>query len=331
MKNWIHSETKSGDIVLFTKVELFRNLKGQKFVKYISEEEARNIAEKVYNKLSSKDEKLNFLKSWESSKNELNYYKDKEIASDKLIERKNKSAIIINEDETLSIILNEEEHIKIQGITAGFEIEETYKIVNAVDDLISKDFSYEFDKEYGYLTSNIKNLGTGLNISMVVHLPALKANNRIKDVKESLKDDKVSVEELYKDSNLYVVKNKVTLGMSEEQILEGFKEAVYYLIKEEKRNRDNIILEKSIYLKDKVYRAYGILTYAKMIGEDESLKLLSDIRMGVEMSILDISKALINEAFIKSRNSSIQRDLKEILSKEELDYERAKIIDEIFS
>ena len=87
------------------------------------------------------------------------------IASDKLIERRNKSAIIINEDETLSIILNEEEHIKIQGITAGFEIEETYKIVNAVDDLISKDFSYEFDKEYGYLTSNVK-----------------KSRNRVKDI-----------------------------------------------------------------------------------------------------------------------------------------------------
>ena len=99
MKNWIHSETKSGDIVLFTKIELLRNLKGQKFVKYISEEEARNIAEKIYNKLSSKNEKLHFLKSWESSKNELNYYKDKEIASDKLIERRNKSSIIINEEE----------------------------------------------------------------------------------------------------------------------------------------------------------------------------------------------------------------------------------------
>ena len=194
-----------------------------------------------------------------------------------------------------------------------------------------KYFPYEFDNKYGYLTSSIKNLGTGLKVSMLVHLPALKSNNRLKDVQESLKNDSISIEELYKDANLYIIQNNVTLGMSEEQILESFKEAVYYVIKEEKRNRDDIISEKNIYLQDKVNRAYGILTYAKLISEEESLKLLSDIRMGIEMSILDISKALINEAFIKSRNSSIQRDLKEILSKEELDYERAKIISKIFS
>lgn len=331
MKNWIHSETKSGDIVLFTKIELLRNLKGVKFVKNIDQNEARTMAQNIYNKLSSSVENLLFLKSWEISKNELNYYKDKEIASDKLIETKNKSAIITSGDETLSILVNEHEHIKIQGITAGFEIEQTYEAANDVDNLILKYFPYEFDNKYGYLTSSIKNLGTGLKVSMLVHLPALKSNNRLKDVQESLKNDSISIEELYKDANLYIIQNNVTLGMSEEQILESFKEAVYYVIKEEKRNRDDIISEKNIYLQDKVNRAYGILTYAKLISEEESLKLLSDIRMGIEMSILDISKALINEAFIKSRNSSIQRDLKEILSKEELDYERAKIISKIFS
>lgn len=330
MKNWIHSDINKGDIVVLGKVELLRNIKGKKFVNAIEKQEARQIVSDVYDNLKEYDNNFIISKSWENSQNELKHYKDKEIVTDMFINQRDKSAFIVNDDETLSILVNEEEHIKIQGVSSGCDFDDIYERVNKIDDSIQQHMKFEFSKQYGYLTCDIKNLGTGVRVQCLVHLPALKISEKINDIKNNLRGNKIIFVENYKDSSIYRLSSSITLGVSEEKILKDFKQSVSYIIKEETNEREKLLSERRIELEDRVNRSLGILSYARILSARESINLLSDIRTGIELSILDIDSHLVNKAFIETRDSSIQRSLKEILSKDELDYERAKITRDIF-
>lgn len=329
MKNWIHSKENQDDIILSSKVQLSRNIKGKRFSLAMLKEEAREIPDEIFSKMDGNTDNFRIIKSWESSQNELRYYKDREITTSKFIDQRDKSAFLLNNNETLSILINEEDHIKIQGVTVGSELDEAYKKVNDLDDYINQFIDYEFSKKYGYLTSSIENLGTGLRLSALVHLPAIKLENKIDNLKNTLSAQKINCVEVYKEANLFRITNKITIGVTEKELIDKFNDAITYIKGQENINMQKLLTEKRMKVEDKILRSYGLLSYAKVIDSVESLKLLSDMRMGIQMDILDIDESLLNEAFVSSRDASIQRSLREILSKEELDYKRAQVIREI--
>lgn len=332
MKNWIHSETNNSDIIVASKVSLSRNLKDIKFVKMLKEEVARDMVYDIYDKAIGyeKLQEAELIKSWETHEYDLKGYIDKQFVSKSFVDRRAESALISNKDETLQVAINEEDHLKIQSINAGFNLEDSFEEVDKLDDYLEEKFSYEFSEEYGYLTSSIDKLGTGMKASIILHLPMLSINKKIETI---LKDAKksVSVTPIFKDGRVYEVSNCTTLGMKEEEILENIKDQVYKLIREEKRAREVLMTGDILKLEDKIYRSLGILKNARIITIKESLELLSNVRLGVEMSLLNLNKGIINRALIESRDSMIQGKLKEILTKEELDSKRAEVIRNILS
>lgn len=330
MRNWIKSETDKLDIILLSRVSLSRNIKDNKFIRMLNEDKARSIVENVCDTLNDYDEfkELSVIKSWESNEYDLKGCVDKQIAGKSFIDKKGKSAVAFNNDESLIVSINEEDHIKIQGITAGFDLDECYVEVDKLDNYIGDKLSYEFNNEYGYLTSSMSNLGTGMRASIIMHLPMLSINKKIDGIKEEIKGD-IIIKPVFNEGRLYEISNNITLGIKEEDILQDVKKYAADIIKSEKGCRELLMSSDIARLEDKVFRALGILRNARIITGKESLELLSNVRLGIEMSILDINKSVINKALIDSRDSIIQGNLKEILTKERLDHIRAEIIRKI--
>ena len=329
MINWI--KNNESNIVLSTKVSLSRNLKRYPFPHKCSNDEGKDIVEKIYNVLSKykeQDLKLNYLTNIE----ELDKLKliSKRIVSDNV---RDSSAVIINEEETISLIINEEDHIKIQCITGGFNIEEPYYCCNDIDNLIEDTYDYAYESKYGYLTSSPMNLGTGMKVSVVMHLPALVMRKQIHSIEESINKIGVGLKGVYLnelESNLYEVHNKITLGLTEEEIIANLKAVVEEICSKELSCREKLKEKLRYELEDKIYRALGILNSAVIISFKESLKLLSYVRNGIELGMIEnITIEKINEILLDIEPSIIRYKYKEQLKEKPEGFIRAMIIKDL--
>ena len=336
MENWIKYKSNPEDIIVNSSVKLLRNFKNQKFINKQNIEEAKENIDNVYKLFSAEftNEAPQLIKIWEQNSNDIEEYVEKKLISKKLLERKDKGAFIINNENTISIMLNEEDHIAIKCISGGLDLNNEYEFAMKVEDTLSKKYIYSFSETFGYLTMNPNNVGTGLIVSAVIHLPILTYNKKIDEISKNLYQEGILLEAIYKEDskcygNLYSIKNKTTLGKKEEDILLKMQKYIFELVKEEKKAREEILVKNEIDFEDRIYRSYGILKYARKLTSQESLQLISDVRLGIELKLIDIDKKIINEITINSRNSSITRKMninKEIIN---LDIERCKIIREL--
>lgn len=329
MINWINNN--KSNIVLSTKVSLSRNFKKYPFPHKCSEDEAKDIAEKIYNVvLGYKEETLNLISL--SNAKELDKLEliNKRIISENI---KESSAVIINEEETISLMINEEDHIKIQCITGGFDIEEPYNKCNDIDDLIEDTYDYAYENKYGYLTSSPMNLGTGMKVSVVMHLPALVMKKQIHSIEESISKIGVAIKEFYlneSESNLYEVYNKTTLGLTEEDIIANLKAVVEEIYSKELSCREKLKEKLKYELEDKICRALGILNSAVLISFKEALKLLSYVRNGIEMGIItNIPIEKINKLLLEIDSSIIMYKYKDQLEEKSEGFIRAKVIKDL--
>lgn len=336
MDNWITApKGDNEDLVISSRVRLARNLAKVPFPHKLSEEESRKLIELVdkvfYEDDCTKNEfTTNYL--WEKSENEREMFLEKHLISKNLIENSNKSAFILNKNETVSVMLNEEDHIRIQCITSGLNLEEVYNVSDNIDNLLEENLEYAFDERLGYLTTCPTNLGTGLRMSVMLHLPAISLNNQINGLLNALSQVGMTVRGLYGEGskalgNIYQISNQVTLGRSEEEIMINLKALVSQVINEEKLARENLIKNSRHELEDRIYRSLGILRYAELLSSNECLKLLSYVRLGVEMGIIkDISKVTLNSLLVEIQPATIQQNHDKILSNRERDFDRAKLV-----
>ena len=333
MKNWMCSELVPENIIVCSKVSLRRNFKESFFDNKLSIEDGRENINKVYNAL--KDD-LNFnnlkiVRLWEEENHTLNMYKDKSIISSELIENIEKAGVVFTEDGSLSILVNEEDNLRIQYISSGFSLKKAYKFANMADDIIEEHYSYAFHPKYGYLTTDLNNVGTGLKASVIVHLPAMTMKKEIKKLTQDLEDEGVSIEAVYKDKkgeygNLYEISSKKTLGISEEEILNALEKVIFNIVIKERKQREILQIQYKYEVEDKIFRAYGILKEARILSSTEALELLSNVMFGVEMSLIDINKDLLYRLIIESRDSVIKERFGGVLSKKEIEIERAVMI-----
>ena len=181
MRNWILNEVNKDDIVLNSRVRLARNIQEMQFPEKISFIEGRKNGKTVYNALKSQvqDESIILHDMWDEKQEAFNEYVEKYLISDELVKNANKGSFILNRTETVSIMINENDHIKIQCINSGFNLNEALEYAVAIDDMIEQTVNYAFDEQLGYLTSNINDVGTGLKASVMIHLPALTMNKEI--------------------------------------------------------------------------------------------------------------------------------------------------------
>ena len=237
---------------------------------------------------------------------------------------------MISKDEQMSIMLMEEDHIRIQVILSGNKLFEAYKTATRVDDVIDENTQYAFDAEFGYLTSCPTNTGTGMRASVMMHLPALTMTDNIQKVISSASNLGIALRGLYGEGSkaygsLYQISNQVTVGSSEEDIIQRVENITNQIVKLEKEARQKLLENNKTYIEDRIFRAYGILKYARQISSKEAKTLISDVLMGKSMGIINTDQNL-TELMIMTEPASIELFEKSTLTPTERDIKRANII-----
>lgn len=336
ISNWIASSADVKDMVIESSVSLSRNFNNYLFVDKMNTEDARNLVDTILCILCSKDidEEFTIIKLWECSDYRLKALLDRNIITEKLLKRKDKSAVIINKRKTLSININEEDHIRIQCNVKELSLMDIYEYANKIDNYIEEDMTYSFSEELGYLTSSISNVGTGLKATVILHLPAISLSEEIPSVTKELNSAGMNVESFYREGakdkgNIYAISNEVTLGIGEEEIIKSLEKIVSYVSDEENKFRDAFSKKYKYELEDRVFRAYGILKNAKLLREKEMFDLLSYVRLGSEISLLNLNKSELDMLLIETRDSVIQNNYERKLNDTELNLVRASIVKQV--
>ena len=335
MDNWILN-CNQNDIVISTNVQLSRNIEKVPFPEKLTVADGRKNGENIYNSIKDKfeSEMFKLYDIWDYDKNFFNEYLDKHLISEKLLKNSDKSSLILNRDETISIMVNEEDHIKIQCITSGLNLEDALENIVSIDEKIEKNIKYAFDEEFGYLTSRIENVGAAMKVNLLIHLPALTMSEEIENISKRLNSKGLELRGLYlEDSNvlgnIYIISNKSSLGITEEEIISNIKEEVLNLLADEYKFREILIGKCKYELEDKIYRALAILQHAVLLNFKEALDLISKVRLGIELSLIQVDKNKLNKLIVNIKDSSIENIVGRKLSEKELEYERANIVRKI--
>ena len=324
----------NNDIIISTRIRLARNLSKYPFPNALNPEQAKEASELIEKSISNSNSTLakNF-KTYhikDITEVEKQVLAEKHLISPELLNKKDAS-VMVSKDESMSIMLMEEDHIRLQVILGGFELEKAYDLASKVDDVIDENAKYAFDDEFGYLTSCPTNTGTGLRASIMMHLPALTLTDNMSRIISSAGSLGIAVRGLYGEGSkaygcLYQISNQVTLGLSENEIIEKVKNIVNQISDREREAREKLMQNNKDFLEDKLWRAYGTLKYARSISSQEAKALISDCLMGKNMGIInDIDENLI-ELMILCEPASVESRAQKRMTPEQRDKERASII-----
>lgn len=326
--NWYLYNGENSDIVKSTKIKFSRNLSEFKF-NLKSKEEIEKLENKVKENLYNIGYGLKFLKLQDMD----------EITKMSLVEKglmnsnfaiKRYGSILINDEENICIMIGGENHLEIQVFNAGLDLENTLNLAIELDEKIGETLGYAVSKKYGYLTSTLNNIGTGLKASVIVHLPALAKTRNTRKVFDAIGDFGISIKEVYKGkSDIYQISNKHTLGISEKEIVKNLKVIVQTVIEQERQAR-KLIAKDEIGLSDLIYRSFGILSNCRKISNEETRELLSNIKLGVDLGILDeLTDVKVQKLYLYSKPANLQKYLGQKYDKEELEIKRAEVIKQI--
>lgn len=296
----------------------------------MTESESKSVINEIYNAISKHENyKLTYMKDLSDVKK--NSLIENHIISPALANKRNEGAFLLSPDGKTSVMINEEDHIRIQTIEDGLSLKECWKLSNEVDDIIEESVDYAFDRELGYITACPTNIGTGMRASVMLHLPALSITNQIDKLLYGVSQLGVAVRGVYGEGtksigHLYQISNQGTLGASEETLIDKINQIVMQIIDKEKNTREHLMKNNYDDLEDDFYRAYGLLTNARKMTVDEAMKLLSLIKLGSEMGITPMVKGKnIYQLMIWIQPNNISTIDTE-LSPKDRDKKRAEII-----
>jgi protein arginine kinase len=247
-------------------------------------------------------------------------------------QKSDSKAVIIDNEEIIAIMVNEEDHLRIQVMQSGFNLHEAYNIVNKIDDALAKGLSFAFSSEWGYLTACPTNTGTGMRGSVMLHLPALVMTRQINQVLAAIAKLSFTTRGLYGEGtqatgNFFQISNQLSLGSSEQEIIENINGLIRQIIEQEKQSREVLFTQNREMLEDKINRSFGILKNAHIITSQETTELLSLLRLGCDLGIVrDIDRRSINELFIITQPAHLQKLENKKLTSQERDLKRAELI-----
>lgn len=337
MSSWYKIENAKSNIVVSTRIRLARNLEGLPFPSRMTKQQMHELKKRVktavYESNTPYAKTLKYINMADIPENEIYAMVERHIISPEFAKKRDIGAIILSEDESISIMIGEEDHVRIQVIMGGFCLEEAYNIAERLDNMLYSNLHFAFDSNLGFLTECPTNLGTGLRASLMMHLPVTESLGEISSISETVSKIGFTVRGMYGEgsksvSSLYQVSNQVTLGLSENNAIENLKIIATQIIDKEKNSRNNL---NKISLEDMVYRAYGTLKNSRILSTEEMMTLISKIKLGINMGIIDID-ALPMQLFIENQPYSLMKRHGN-LSPDERDIVRAndirRILDEI--
>lgn len=334
MANW-YLETTNEDTVISTRIRLARNISGIPFINKITKDNAKNVIRIVKEALENTNYglKVMLLKDMDDI-TKLSLVEKHIISPEFALNKSEIGAIAINDEEDICIMINEEDHLRIQTFSPGLNLENALTLAVEVEKNIGKNINYAYNEKYGFLTSCPSNVGTGLRASIMMHLPALTETKNIEKVLNVVNGFGMNIRGIYGEGtnskgNIYQISNKQTLGIQEEETIRNLKLITDRVIEQEKLAR-KILTKETIELEDKIYRAYGTLTNCKKISSDECMELLSEIRLGVNLGIMNkITEATLNKLEIYTKPANLQKKLGQVYTAKQRDIKRAEIIKKI--
>ncbi len=317
---------KFEDVVLTTRIRFARNIKGKKFTNNMSSHEKEDLLLQIKDKLKNDYNVLRLSDIDDVTKKSL---VEIHTISKELI-NENDSAIIHDEKNNIVIMINEEDHFRIQAFANGFDTEETYRNIKEADKIISKNIEYAINKDYGYITACPTCIGTGMRVSVMLHLPSLEKIHALDRVFSNISNLGIAIRGMYGENSnsecaIYQISNQKTIGMTEKDIIKKVNEVTSYLVKQERKARE--MLETRIEVKDDILRSYGILKYAELVSKKEAMRLLSNIYLGINMKYInDIKLYNIKELMEEVGINTLRKKLKDNFLIEEENIRRAEYI-----
>ncbi|MBS4535026.1 protein arginine kinase [Clostridium sp. D2Q-14] len=332
---WLDGEGSDKDIVVSSRIRLARNIRDIKFPQELNNEMAEEIKNKVNNSVIADERNNDVFKYYDLkdiNSTEQRVLVEKHLISPGLLQNSQIGGFLIRKDEKVTVMINEEDHIRMQVIYPGLNLEACWEEADKLDDIIEANTEYAFDEKIGYLTACPTNIGTGMRASVMLHLPSLVLTKQINGIFQAVSQIGLTVRGLYGEGsnakgNLFQISNQITLGESEKDIMNKLKNIVQQLINNERQAREKIYKFNKIKIEDKIYRSLGILKNARIMNSEESMELLSDIKLGIEMNIIrNIGRKTINKLIIKTQPANVQSKYNKDLNPNERDIKRAEII-----
>lgn len=313
---WLRGSGPMSEIVISSRIRLARNIAGFPFLGRCSRQQRQALETKARETILNAQIASELLYVDLEAAPEI----DRQLLVERhLISKPHAAAdgargVAIAENETISIMVNEEDHLRIQALRSGLQLEEAWEQITKVDDKIESTLDYAFHPRFGYLTACPTNVGTGIRVSVMLHLPALKLTGEIEKVFRAAKDMRLAVRGLYGEGteatgDFYQISNQTTLGKTEEEIISDFKHVVIpKIIEYEQHARKALRDDRTVQLDDKVGRAVGILRSARLIASEETLLLLSHLRMGLHLGrVKDVDIRTLNELFLLTQPAHLQK------------------------
>lgn len=331
---WLKGTGPNSDIVISSRIRLARNLDKFPFPNWANKKQAEEVLENI----EEAKEKLGILKNTTTFRLEeldgidRQFLVERHLMSHEHAQKTDQRAVIIDSEEIIAIMVNEEDHIRMQVMQSGFNIFEAWNIINKIDDELARELPFAFSHEWGYLTACPTNTGTGLRGSVMMHLPALVMTKQINRVLAAIAKLSFTTRGLYGEGtqasgNLFQISNQVSLGHSEEEILDNINGFIKQIIEQEQQARESLLSGNRALLEDRVQRSFGILKSAYVISSQETVELLSMLRLGCDLNMIkDIDLRAINELFIITQPAHLQKRENKKLTQAERDVKRAELI-----
>ncbi len=331
---WLRSAGPEVDIVIYSRIRLTRNLAAFPFTNRASAHQKSDLESLLRDRIAKLDitPRLNYLSIAALEPLDRQFLIERQLISREISAAEGPRGVAFDEKETISVMVNEEDQLRLQVIRSGLSLEEAWREIDRIDDAIEQRVTYAFHEEFGYLTACPTNVGTGMRASVLLHLPALGWTKQIEKVFRALQKINLAVRGLYGEGSrasgdFYQISNQVTLGKAESAILDEIREVIPEILKYERQARTTLMSENRQALQDRVSRAFGTLSSATMMTSEETMDLLSSVRLGIHMGLLeDLTIATVNELFLKTQPAHLQKITGNHLDSEERNAARAKYL-----
>jgi protein arginine kinase len=333
---WFETGLPDGPVIS-SRIRLARNLNGYAFPDWAGDEERIDIWQKLCSVFKT-SEVLPESEVWgmdELSALEKGVLCERHLISRELSDRGFGSGVVIGRDEHVAVMINEEDHLRLQALEPGLDLKRAYEMLSSLDDRIEEHFSYAFSPKLGYLTACPSNVGTGLRASVMLHLPGLVLMEEMGPILNGISKIGLAVRGLWGEGsdasgNMFQISNQITLGKRENDIIEHLEQIVLEIVEHEQHARTRLLESRELLLRDHIGRAYGILQHARIVSSKEALDLLSAMRLGTDMGIIDaMERKEIDRLFIQIQPSHLQQIQQVDLDSDERDIARAELIRKI--
>lgn len=313
---WLRGHGPASDIVVSSRIRLARNVADYPFIRKCTGLDRAAIQQLLTDRLTQVPEwrdRVSYIDVNALDEVDRQFLVERQLISREHAEADGARGVVIDADEQFSVMVNEEDHLRIQVMRSGLDLPAAWERADAIDDRIEEQVTFAFHDRLGYLTACPTNVGTGMRVSVMLHLPALVLTRQVEKVFRSLQKINLAVRGLYGEGSqamgdFYQISNQITLGKSESELLAQVGEVAPLLIEYERKARNFLVQEGRKDLHDRVSRAYGVLCTAQTISSEETMALLSSVRMGVHLGLIqDVEIPTVNKLFIHTQPAHLQK------------------------